>query len=210
MKIIEELQECVSEKNSIFLKKLADRWYTLREEPQAAFLDLLAEEIRERLPNYRMAISLRFQRMIAPSPRKPEELLEKPRQVIRKTVCDQGYYDQVCESERCFEGTHSKGVEIGALVIRNGDFCLMEYQDGRKRVCYDVMKTYWMHQFFNLRFESLFVTSLTTRKHEDTFDRFNQRIISAKSILDSFLNDWKMLEIVDLFSEKRRRLNWIP
>jgi len=210
VRIVEELQKCVFEKNSNFLKELAKRWYNLRVERQRAFFDLLAEEIREKLQNYRMIISLRFHRIIVPSCKRPEELFGKTQEIIRKTICDRGYYNQVCESERCFEGAHCKGVEIDALVIHKGDLCLIEYEDSRKGLCYDFMKIYWMRQFFNREFESLFVTRLTTRRHEDTFAQFNKYVDSAKPILDSFLGTWKILEIVDLYSEKNRTFRFQP
>jgi hypothetical protein len=213
MEIIEELRECILKENSYFLNDMANRRYNAGEKPQSAFLNILAEELGRKLPKYKMIISVRFKRIITPSIKKPEELLGISRKSIRKNICEQGYCDLNCESEKCFEGGHFKGAEVDALLIRNGDICLIEYQHGRKRICYDFMKMYWMRQFLNKQFESLFVTSLTTKLDEGstTFQRFNNYIDTIKPVLDTLLQNWTVLELVNLSgSEKRRRFNWKP
>jgi hypothetical protein len=211
--IVEDLQQRVLKDHTSFLDQFANRRYSTGEQPQTAFLNVLADEMSKKLPSHRMIISVRFKRVVAQSLIKPEQLLEIPHENVRKVICGPEWWDQRCDSERCFEGRHLEGLEVDAAITHNSDFCLIEYQHSRKRICYDFMKMYWMRQFLNKPFESLFVTQVTTKEDEgsNTFKSFNQNMDHITPILNRLLQKWSMLEIVDLSgSSQKRHFHWRP
>ena len=214
MGIVDDLKNNVFNEDTDFLDTLANRRYDLREQPQNAFLNVLADNVAKKLPGHNMIISLSFERIVTQSPPKSEHLLGIPREAVRKTMCGADWWDQDCDSERCFEGAGStRGNEIDAVIYHNNDCCLIEYQHSRKRTCYDFMKMFWMHQFLNKPFESLFVTQVTTKEDEGstTFERFNQNIDRITPVLNQLIEKWSLLEIVDLSGSSRiRHLHWRP
>ena len=210
MNIIEDLKEKVFDQSPDFLNALAVRRDS-GERYQEAFLNLLAERIRRDLPEYNMIISVSFGKMIAPFSTKPEDILGIQRDKIRERICWPTWLGRDCKSKTCFSGEFSKGTEADALIIRSdGAFCFLEYENKRTELCDNFMKMYWLRQLLYRDFESLFVTTLTTRKEEGTFEGFKAYTTRIEPFLKRLLKDWKILEIVDLSSRNKRRINWEP
>jgi hypothetical protein len=202
MGIIDELRTKIFESKSDFLERLAVAPY------EDTFLHLLAEDMRTKLPNYCMAISVRFKQIVSPHFRKPEEALGIQRSKIRERICWSTWLDRDCKSEKCFDGGFLLGNEIDAMIVRNGqEFCFLEYERSRSELCDDFMKMYWLRQLFNAPFESLFVTLLTTRKTDGTFDEFSKYVTRVKPVLNCLLGNWGIMQIVDL-NYREPKLNW--
>ena len=74
------------------------------------------------------------------------------------------------------------------------------------------MKFYRLQQLLEKPFESLFVTRVSTKEDEGstTFESFNKYIDSIKPILDKLLQNWMIVEIVDLHSDKKKRFHFRP
>jgi hypothetical protein len=210
MSIIEDLQKSLLNQSKDFLDELVNR----RNSGQGyedAFLDLLADRIRKNLPGHNMIISVRFKKMIAPFTIKPKDMLGIAQEKIRERICWPTWLGHECKSRICFGGEFSKGIEVDALIIRpNADFCFIEYENQRTELCNNFMKMYWLRQLLNRDFESLFVTTLTSRKGEGTYVGFKTYINRMEPLLNRLLKNWKILEIIDLFSPKKRCIDWEP
>jgi len=223
MRIVDELREKVFKQDSDFLDKLANTWlninaeylaYQGKRDPERAFLNILTEEIHRSLPNYRVITFVKLKPYASLSEEaKPEKVLGMRLEDIRAKVCWSTYRDRDCRSLECFEGI-SQGTEIDALIIRDKDFCILEYEDSRQGLCNNFMKMYWLRQLLNKQFESLFVTKLTTQSQPEsppTFESFNNDVDNIRTILDTLLQQWSVLEIVNLSgSKRRRRFHWRP
>jgi len=142
-----------------------------------------------------------------------EDVLGMQLKDIREGLCG-SYADSPCHLSKCFGGEYPSGTEIDALIIRGEDLCFLEHETTRKGLCFDFMKMHRLHQLLSRSFESLFVTKLTTKRLPErptTFDSFNDHIDNIKSILDTIIPNWSILEIVDLSgSRKRRCFHWRP
>lgn len=216
MRIIDELRENVFDER--FLDELESNWrdinasffaYNAAQIPESNFLNILTAETHRKLPNYKIISSIKFKALVVSSPEKLEKSLGMRFEQVREKLCWPTWRNVDCKSQKCFGGAYPSGIEVDALVIRNKDFCLIEYENKREGLCENFMKMHWLRQFSSKQFESLFVTKLTTTKQPDgptTFDEFNDYIDKVKTILDILLKDWGILEIVDLSLEKRRRL----
>jgi len=211
MSIVEELKKSIFEPSSDFLNKLSYKRNTYGGY-EDTFLDLLAEKLHSKFPNYSMAISIRFKRITPSTFKRPEELLGIQRDKIRERICWPTWLDWECNKiSRCFDGGFLQGNEVDALIVRNGrDFCFVEYERNRTELCDDFMKMYWLQQLFNTQFESLFVTTLTTKKPDGTYDEFARYVAHVKPFLDRLLQNWTIMEIVDLSWVRKRQIKWEP
>ena len=223
MLIVDELRETIFKTDSDFLAKLANTWSSTnadflawhgRENAEPVFLNILTEEIHRNMPNYKVFTHIDLKGIPElPSEAKVEKILGTRLEDVRKKVCElRGRADDICVSKKCFVGQYPMGTEIDALIIRDKDLCVIEYEKERRSLCNDFMKMYRLQQLLDKQFESLFVTKLTTMPQPDsptTFKSFNDYIDSIKTILDTLLQNWSILEIVDLSgSETRRHIHW--
>jgi len=137
-------------------------------------------------------------------------VLNKPLVDIRKELCED-YWNTKCNSEQCFDGKFNS-TEVDGIIIRGNDFCLLEYEETRKSLCNNFLKFYRLQQLLAKPFESLFVTRVSTKEDEGstTFESFNKYIDSIKPILDKLLQNWMIVEIVDLHSDKKKRFHFRP
>ena len=224
MNIIPELRQRVFTHSSDFLERLANTWPNINAEFLAcigqrdfegAFLNILTEEIHRNPPNYKVVTHVKLNTIPAFSNEEMvENILGMRLEEIRRKVCG-SYADSACQKiKKCFGGEYWSGTEIDALIIRDKDFCFLEYETTRRSLCSDFMKMYWLQQLLNKRFESLFITKLTTVSQPEgptTFESFNDYIDNIKTMLDKLLLHWSILEIVDLSgSRRRRRFHWRP
>lgn len=220
MRIVEQLKEKVFTQGSNFLNRLATEWDSInynflndygQKDYENSFINILTEEVHSKLPNYKIIPFFRLKAL--PSflaEERVENVLDKPLEDIRKELCED-YWKSECNSKQCFNGEYSS-TEIDGIIIRDHDFCLLEYETTRKSLCNNFMKFYRLRQLLDNPFESLFVTKVTTKVDEGstTFERFNKYIDNIKPILNTLLQNWKILEIVDLQSKKKRRFYWRP
>jgi hypothetical protein len=211
MSVISELKNTLFGPSD-FLEKLVERRNTYGAY-EDTFLGLLAEEVTSKFSNYRVAISLRFKQIVTPSYKKPEELLGVGIEKLRERICWPAWLERAqsntCKNKKCFDGEFLRGNEVDALIVRDGvDFCFVEYEKDRSELCDDFMKMYWLRQLFDRPFESLFVTQLTTRRGDGTFDEFARYVARARPLLNCLLGKWAIMEIVDLPYELKRHLNW--
>jgi len=220
MRIVDELKEKVFTQGSNFLDRLATEWNSInynflndygQKGYETSFINILTEEMRSKLPNYKIVPFFGLKAL--PSflaEERVENVLNKPLKDIRKELCED-YWKYECKSKQCFNGEYSSS-EIDGIIIRDRDFCLLEYEDSRKSLCNNFMKFYHLQQLLDKPFESLFVTKVTTKEDEGstTFERFNRYIDNIKPMLDTLLQNWRILEIVDLISERKRHFHWKP
>jgi hypothetical protein len=215
MSISEELKQKVFNGNSRFLEKLSLSPYNT----ERAFFEIFAKEITKKLPNYRLAISVRFHQIISKSAKEPAEVLAANKEILLEKVCCPYYreraYQNNCKNKQCFQGAFLDGNEVDALIVRDGvDFCFVEYERSRNELCENFMKLHWLRQLFSKPFESLLITKLTTvprQEGDSTLDDFNKYLANAAPELDKLLGTWQVMEIVNLQgAERNRRLQWVP
>lgn len=221
MRIVKELKEKIFKESSDFLSKLANEWHNInanildyygQRNYELVFLGILTEEIHQKLPDYKVVPSVKLNRIPGlHSEDRAEKVLGMRLEELRVKVCTPAYI--ACRRHtKCFQGEWPNGTEVDALIIRDEDFCFLEYEEKRQALCDNFMKMYRLHKLLNKKLECLFVTKVTTKLSEKstTFNRFNEHIDEIRTILDTLLQDWAILEIVDLYSEKRRRFHWRP
>lgn len=160
-----------------------------------------------------MAISLRFNHIVTPPCKKPAEALGIGTEKLIERICYPSDLERAqnnsCRNKQCFDGDFLKGNEVDALIVRDGlDLCFVEYENKRTELCDNFMKMYWLRQLFNKPFESLFVTKLTARKGDGSFSEFGQYLTHARPVLNYLLEKWAVVEIVDLFSPRKRCIKW--
>jgi hypothetical protein len=219
LRIVDELNEKIFQQSSDFLNKLATEWNSInhnllndygQNNYESSFINVLTGETRRKLPNYIIIPSFGLKAL---PPLTPEECVEnalrKPLLDIRKELCED-YSEADCRSKQCFNGEYSSS-EIDGLIIRDKDFCLLEYEESRKSLCNNFLKFYHLRLLLDKPFESLFVTKVTTKIDEGstTFERFNRYIDNIRPMLNTLLQNWRILEIVD-FQSQRRHFHWIP
>lgn len=223
MTIVDELKKNIFRDRLELLDRLANEWRNINAEFldyigqknfESAFLSVLTEEIHRSLPYLKVITHVKL-RAIPPSSdrEKVEVALEIPLKKIREILCG-SYANSPCHLPKCLRGEYPSGTEIDALIIHDKDFCFLEYETTRKSLCFDFMKMYRLHQLMNKKFESLFVTKLTTKRLPErptTFESFNDHVDNIKATLDKLIPHWSILEIVDLSgSRRRRRFHWRP
>jgi len=221
MRIVDELKQKVFLQSSDFLDKLAHEWFKFnynllndygQKGYECSFISILTEEIHSKLPDYKIMSSFGLKSLPPfPPEARLENVLKKPLEDIRKELCED-YWDSKCKNRQCFNGEYYSS-EIDGLIVRDRDFCLLEYETTRKGLCGNFMKFYRLRQLLGKPFESLFVTKATSRRQDEgstTFESFNRYVNSIKPTLDTLLQNWKILEIVDLDSERNRDFHWIP
>jgi len=224
MKIAEELKEKVFAKESDFFDKLTNEWRGInanyldsqgQNDYERAFLNILTEEIYKKLPSYKVIPFVKLNAIEEFSPEeRAETTLGRHLEDIRGAICWSGWSDQKCRSKKCFDGEYPSGTEVDGLIIRDKAFCLLEYENLRSGICDNFMKIYRLQRLLNRPFESLFVTKVTTTRQEEgttTFESFNKYIDRIKPMLNKLLEDWNVLEIVNLSgSERKKRFHWRP
>lgn len=223
VRIVDELRQKIFNQSSGFLDKLANTWYDTnawflaysgKENLEHIFLNILTEEIHKSLADCRIFTSVSLKGISElPYETKVDKVLGMRREDIREKVCWPTYRDVNCRFlKRCFDGVYPSGTEIDALITRGRDFCFLEFEKERQGMCDNFMKMYRLQQLLSRPFESLFVTRLTTTRQPEgptTFESFNTYVDNVKTILDTLLRHWSILEIVNLKgSERSRHFHW--
>ena len=223
MKIVDELKKEIFNQDSNFLHKLANEWPIInahfldhygQKDHEGAFLNILIRGINKKFPNYEIVPFVKLKGIPAfSSEERAEKVLGIRLEDLREKLCWPGYSNVVCNSKRCFDGEYPSGTEIDGVIIRDKEFCVLEYENSRSGLCDNLMKIYRLRKLLNREFESIFVTKVTTRHVEglSTFESFNKYIDVIKPILDTLIHNWNVLEIVDLSGSKRKRcFRWRP
>jgi hypothetical protein len=145
--------------------------------------------------------------------KKSKKFFEWTLNETQERICWPTWRNADCIKQKCFTGIYNAGTEIDAIIIRDKDFCLMEYEHKRKDLCENFMKMHWLQKLLNKQFESLFITELSTRRQPDlptTFDGFNAYVKRIKVTLDILLKDWSVLELVDVGRLDKKHFYWQP
>jgi len=223
MRIVDELTQEIFKHDSDFLHKLANEWqiinadfldYYEQKDYEGVFLNILIRETNKKLPNYKVVPFVKLKGIPAFSAEeRAENALGTRLEDLRQKLCWPGRSNQICLSKKCFDGEYPGGTEIDCLIIRNKEFCILEYENSRQNLRANFMKIYRLRKLLNKEFESIFVTRVTTTRGEGdtTFDSFNKYVDVIKPVLDTLVSNWKILEIVNLSgSERKRCFRWKP
>jgi len=159
--------------------------------PQGWFLSIVMKHIQKKLKRCQVFLS---PTLILPENREVKKALQQKREIIKQYLCGPTYADSnPCRRRKhCMEGA-LKNTEFDALVVADGQICVLEFEDTWEGICHSLAMAYRVMSYGSRnRLAWVFVAPIRSKEAEKKLERYTE---GAKLLFNNAISieNWRII-----------------